>query len=110
MASRFRVEWTETASIDLAHLIRYIAKDSPTNAAVIYGRIRKRTRALMSFPARGHTVPELAELGILSHRELVVPPYRIIYRIENRTVFVHAVFDGRRDLKQILSERLLRLE
>ena len=109
MASRFRVEWTDNASADLADIIRYIAKESPLNATTVYRAIRRRAGALKTFPQRGHAVGELAELDIFSYRELSQAPYRIIYKIQDRTVFVHAVFDGRRDLKQILSERLLRL-
>jgi len=102
------VEWTESASADLADIIKFIAKDSPLNASKIYGKIRKRATTLRSFPGRGHIVPELAELDVVSYRELSVPPYRILYRIDQSRVLVQAVLDGRRDLKQILSERLLR--
>ena len=38
----------------------------------------------------------------------VVKPYRIIYRIEEDTVTVLAVLDGRRDLEDLLLERLIR--
>lgn len=108
MASRFRVEWAEGASADLADIIRFIAMDSPINAMKVYRRIRKQANALRTLPDRGHLVPELADLGVSAYRELSVPPYRIIYRIEKPKVFVQAVFDGRRDLKQLLAERLLR--
>jgi plasmid stabilization system protein ParE len=39
----------------------------------------------------------------------VVRPYRLIYRVERDTVTVLAVFDGRRDLEDVLLDRLLRL-
>ena len=110
MASRFRVEWTDAATSDLAEIIKYIARDSAANATKTYRRIRQRARTLKTFPGRGHIVPELANLEILSYRELSVPPYRIIYRMDNQNVFVHAVFDGRRDLRRLLAERLLRLK
>jgi hypothetical protein len=41
-------------------------------------------------------------------RELIVKPYRLIYRIEGEVVNVLAVFDGHRDLEDLLLERLLR--
>ena len=41
-------------------------------------------------------------------RELVIRPYRLVYRIEGDTVIVLAVFDARRDLEDLLLERLLR--
>jgi toxin ParE1/3/4 len=89
-------------------IVRYIALDSLQNAARVSKRIRIRANALKTFPERGHVVPELAELGVADYRELSIPPYRVVYRINDKAVFVQAVLDGRRDLKQILSERLLR--
>ena len=109
MAARFRVEWTKAASADLEGIIQFIAKDSAPSAAKVYQRIRKRANTLRTFPERGHVVPELAELDVVNYRELSIPPFRIVYRIEKSRVFVQAVLDGRRDLRQILSERLLRV-
>jgi toxin ParE1/3/4 len=52
--------------------------------------------------------PELAELGIESHREVIVSPYRILYRVVEDTVRVVAVLGGRRDMQRIYLERLTR--
>ena len=109
MAFRFRVHWTAHAVADLTEIIRFIALDSPQNAIKFYQRIRKRAGTLRSFPDRGHVVRELAELDVRIYRELLISPYRLLYRIDGKTVFVMAVLDGRRDLRQILSERLLRV-
>lgn len=108
MPARFRVRWTESAATDPENIIRFIAKDSPLNASKIYQRLRKRAVTLRTFPNRGHAVPELVDLKITTYRELEVSPYRIIYRIDGANVFVHAVLDGRRDLREILIERFLR--
>jgi len=108
--SRFRIEWTEAASGDLAEIITFIARDSPLHAARVFQRIRRRADTLRRFPNRGHVVPELASLDVVNYRELLVLPYRIVYRIEKPKVFVLAVLDGRRDLRQLLSERLLRTQ
>ena len=109
MAARLRVQWTENALTDLLEIIRFIARDSPQNAWKVHKRIRARAMTLTSLPDRGHVVPELAELAVVGYRELSIPPYRIVYRIEKKSVFVLAVLDGRRDIRRILSERLLRL-
>ena len=108
MASRFRVEWTEAASSDLEDIVRFIARDSPLNATKLYKRLRKRAETLQTLHSRGRVVPELADLEIRACLELSVPPYRIIYRIQKPKVFVHAVLDARRDLREVLAERLLR--
>ena len=67
-----------------------------------------RAARLESEPRRGRIVPELARFGIRTWRELIVRPYRIVYRIDGDTVAVLAVFDGRRELEDVLLERLVR--
>ena len=109
MARRsFRVQWAEAAVRDLEELISYIAADSPLNAERILDKLEKRALTLESTPVRGRVVPELAHFGIRNWRELIVKPYRIIYRIDEDTVNVLAVLDGRRDLQDLLLERLIR--
>jgi addiction module RelE/StbE family toxin len=102
------VQWTEAAVRDLEELISYIAADSALDAERILDKLEKRARALESAPARGRVVPELAHFGIRSWRELIVKPYRIIYRIDESTVHVLAVLDGRRELQDLLLDRLIR--
>jgi toxin ParE1/3/4 len=41
-------------------------------------------------------------------RELVVSPYRLVYRVGSDAMVVLAVFDGRRDLEDVLVDRLRR--
>jgi hypothetical protein len=53
-------------------------------------------------------VPELASFQMRTWQELVIKPYRLVYRIEGDTVIVFAVFDARRDLEDLLLERLPR--
>ena len=109
MARRsFRVQWAEATVRDLEELISYIAADSPLNAERILDKLEKRAQTLESTPVRGRVVPELAHFGIRNWRELIVKPYRIIYRIDEDTVNVLAMLDGRRDLQDLLLERLIR--
>jgi len=68
------------------------------------GAIMSRARKLPD----PRSCPELSQFGMRAWRELVVRPYRIVYRIEGDSVTVLAVFDGRRDLEDLLLERLLR--
>jgi addiction module RelE/StbE family toxin len=105
---RFRVQWAEVAFRDLEELVSYIATDSDLDANRVLNRLEKRAAALESNPGHGRVVPELAHFGMRTWRELVVRPYRLMYRIEGDTVILLAVFDGRRDLEDVLLERLLR--
>ena len=85
-----------------------MAIDSEANAIRLLERIEGRASSLESSPMRGRVVPELAHFGMRTWRELVVRPYRLVYRVEGDTVTVLAVFDARRDLEDVLLERLLR--
>lgn len=104
----FPVKWAETADQDLAGIIEFIATDCITDAMKVLGRIQRQAEALKEFPERGRTVPELATQGIYTYREKVVAPWRLIYRIGESLVYVLAVVDSRRNLEDVLLERLLR--
>ncbi len=107
MPSKYDVFWTQTAQEDLITIIDYISADSIDNALNIFNNIKKQTSKLNKFPARGRIVPELKYQNINKYREIIISPWRIIYKIENDSVFVFAVFDGRRNLEDLLLQRLL---
>ncbi len=60
------------------------------------------------FAGRGRIPPELRAIGVHLYREILVKPYRIVYRPGSRTVHVYAVLDGRRDISETLERRLVR--
>ena len=105
---QYDVIWTEEAARDLEDIARYIARDSPGNARRVMKRLRDRGDSLSSLPERGRIVPELLDLGLRDWRELIVRPWRIVYRISEGTVIVEVVFDARRDAEALLTDRLLR--
>ena len=107
MSSSFTVEWTETASSDLDRILDFIEQDRPMAALRVLANIERRAAALRTHPQRGRIVPELAALQMRSYRELVITPYRLLYRIAERMVYVLGVFDGRRNLEDLLLERIL---
>ncbi len=104
----FRVLWTRVAHRDLESLIRYIAQDSSINAKKLLGQLQSKAESLRSVPERIRLVPELLKHGLGLWRELIVRPYRMIYRVDEQTVYVLAVLDSRRDLEDLLLERLVR--
>ena len=94
--------------LDHEGVIAHIASDSPGNGAAVLSRLSARVSSLVAAPGRGCVVPELLHAGLSLWRELIVKPYRIVYRVDARKVYVLAVFDGRRDLEDLLLERLVR--
>ncbi len=105
MNTKYQVVWAEIAQHDLIQIIDYIAIDSPDNASRILQKIKQKVLALYSMPVRGRIVPELKEQGIHTYREIIIAPWRIIYRISDTMVFVLSVIDGRRNVEDILLDR-----
>jgi toxin ParE1/3/4 len=110
MTQRYDVYWAGVAENDLKDIIEYIAKDSPADACKIFCKIKEKVSNLTIFPERGRLIPELEDHGILIYRELIEPPWRIIYRIAERKIYVLAVLDGRRNIEDILLRRLVYYE
>jgi len=108
MKKVYDVIWSETSEKDLIDIVEYIAADSPLNAFEIFKKIKQKASRLYTFPDRGRIVPELQEQGIILYRELIVPPWRIIYRISWKTVYVLSVLDSRQNVEDILLKRLIR--
>jgi toxin ParE1/3/4 len=106
--SRYTVYWTETAHNDLENIIAYISNDSIDNALHILSKIREKAETLYSLPDRGRIVPELKFHNIENYRELILYPWRIMYKIDDNKVYVLSVLDGRRNIEDILLERLLK--
>ena len=104
----YRVLLTQDAVNDLEELDTWIAThDSPEHADYVLDRISEVFQKLAELPERGSYPKELSALGIREFREVFFKPYRIIYRVERRNVYVYLVADGRRDMQTLLSRRLL---
>ncbi|MDA3809520.1 MAG: type II toxin-antitoxin system RelE/ParE family toxin [Spirochaetaceae bacterium] len=105
----YQVFITSDAELDILDLYDYIStSDSKESADYVYKNIKQNCVDLTDFPLKGHYPPELERIGITEYREIHFKSYRIIYQITVDKVFVHCVFDGRRDLQEILERRLLR--
>lgn len=97
------------AKQDLKDLFNYVAiNDGEIAANKLLDNIEKTIYKLEKLPGRGHIPPELRPTGIKNYLEIHFKPYRFIYEIENKEVYIHLVVDGRRNVQEILSDRLLR--
>jgi len=107
MSHKYDIIWAGVAGEDLKEIIEYIAIDSPANALKALEKIKQKASSLYTLPERGRIVPELQDQGILLYRELIVPPWRIIYRISEMKVYVLSVLDARQNVEDILLKRLI---
>ena len=60
------------------------------------------------FPNKGRVVPELLEYNINEYREILESYWRIIYRIDTDSVEIFTVIDARRNVQDLLVEKLKR--
>jgi toxin ParE1/3/4 len=95
---KYKVIWTKSAEQDLNQIIEYILNNEEiNNAKKIYGKIKSRIFLLNENPEQGRVVPELQLLKIKKYREIIINPWRIIYKIDYNKVFILLVIDGRRN-------------
>ena len=98
------IAWTGPALEDLHQIHQFIARDSRQYAGIMVRRIRTAVARLGHFPKSGRVVPELPDS---QYREILVGPYRVIYRHseERDIVLVLAVIHGNRLLPPLLEGR-----
>jgi toxin ParE1/3/4 len=86
-----KIRWTPDASDQLTASIEHIAEDNQVVARKVAQAVIDRVELLATFPARGR-------LGEVSGtRELVSPPYVIVYRITAEVVEILNVWHGAQD-------------
>lgn len=109
MAGRkYGVLLTQGAEQDLESIYDYIAQfDCKANADSVLDRLLEVVESLATFPERGAYPKELVALGIREYRQIAFKPYRVIYRVIGRKVYIYLIADGRRDMQSLLARRLL---
>jgi len=106
---KYNVYIISDAEEDIFSVYKYVAmNDSVQKADTLLENIEEKISNLSDMANRGHTPPELERIGIYEYREIHYKPYRIIYQIIESDVYVHCVLDGRRELEDLLQERMLR--
>ena len=105
---RHEVWLTQDAERDIEEIYDYVVgHDEPAKAAQLLDRLETVIETLASFPERGSCPKELLELGIREYRQVFYKPYRLIYRVMGKQVYVYLIADGRRDMQTLLARRLL---
>ena len=105
---KYVVNITQNAENDLNEIILFIAQNNPQTAIKIMERLQSKIKTLDHFPNRGGYVPELLAKNIKEYRQITETPWRIIYKVDNKTVNILAIIDSRRNLQDILIKKLLK--
>lgn len=104
----YKVRIPNSVKKDIEDLVEYYYEDRPDYAQKIFTSLVGRINSLKSFPTKGRVVPELLEYNINEYREIIESYWRIIYRIEKDIVEIFTVIDARRNVQDLLVEKLKR--
>lgn len=100
---------SEAAALDMLAIVDHACVTLGVDAALALDeRLDAAIESLGELANRGRVVPELRVRGITTYREIIAAPHRIIYRVEEREVWIVAVLDHHRDLDTLLHERARR--
>lgn len=91
------VSWTEPALSDLDAIADYIALENPTAARNLVARVFKHVEQLADHPESGPIPSELKGMG---YRQIVEPPCRIFYRLDNQHVYILHVMRSEQRLRR----------
>ena len=91
-----KIVFAESAVRDLEDIVTFYAeREVPDVGSRLVGEILQRIEILAVHPDSGRVVPEFETPHL---RELIHPPFRIVYRREDRRVSVVRVWRGERPL------------
>ena len=88
------VRWSGPAVRELESSLEFIARDNADAAGRLAAAVYKTVGRLQRFPASGRMVPELSDPGI---REVIHPPFRVIYQQGKDHVEILAVVRAEQD-------------
>jgi len=95
-----KVIWTDEAIADLRQLVSFISRDNPIAAVKLGEAIIQKSMILAGYPRFGRRLQKLQKDTL---RELIIPPYRLIYEIDNaaQVVYVRVLWHGARQEPEI---------
>ena len=104
-----KIVWTQYALNDLHDIRSYLKQsESPAFVKKVTQEILAEVNSLKVWKTKGTFVPELEDLHLTTHRQLLAGQNRIIIeRTDDDTVYVHMIAHTNRDLEALIRRRLL---
>lgn len=88
------IEFAESALCDLEDIFTwYTGQQVPNVGERLVRELFARTEQLAAFPESGRIVPEF---GVKTIRELIHPPFRLVYRIDPAVIWIVRVWRSER--------------
>lgn len=104
----YNVIFSQSAKRDLDEIIEFYIFNNEKYALKVLNSIKNKVLSLSEFPKKGRVVPELLEFNIRTYRELIEGNWRIIYQISGDIVEIITIIDARRNVADLLVEKLKR--
>ncbi len=101
MRKRFQIRYLPSAQEDLLSILDWIAEDSPKRALSFISELDDRIGGLEQHPLVGR-IPRHRRLREYGYRVLIVESYLVFYVIRGRTIQIHRVVHGSRNLDHLL--------
>jgi toxin ParE1/3/4 len=104
----YKTVFSRYAEEDLIEILDYYSSTNPEYSLKLIETLEKRVSELKRYPERGRIVPELERQNIVDYREIIEGNYRIIFAIQDNTVIIHTIIDGRRNFEELIMNKLMR--
>jgi plasmid stabilization system protein ParE len=92
------VIWRKKASNELEAIYKFINKESPQNAVLVFNGIYDLAISLPDFPCK---FPQEPTINIEKVRFAVIWSYKIIYSVENDCILILRVFNTNQNPKKL---------
>lgn len=104
-----KVVFLQSAEQDLkelrAYIIRHFGKEIWQDS---YSKIKASVGVVQTYPLGGGIPEEFESLNLAQYRQVVSGMNRIIYEVREETIYIHLICDSRKDMKSLLTRRILR--
>ena len=101
MVNKYILRYLPAAVDDLISIFDWIAGDGPANAVAFIEKLDQRIGSLKIHPFLGR-IPRDDKLKNSGYRVLVLKSYVVFYVVRGRTVEIHRVVHGSRNLNDML--------
>lgn len=101
MPGKYRTRYLPVAVDDLTAIYDWIANDHPSRALSFIDKIDKHIGHLATHPYLGR-VPRDPKLRAFGYRVLIIEPYLVFYIIRKKTVEIHRVIHGSRQIRDVI--------
>lgn len=101
MANKYTIRYLPIAVDDLVSIFDWIANNSPANADAFIKKLDRRILNLKSHHLLGR-IPRDEKLKDFGYRVIIIESYLVFYIVRDKTIEIHRVIHGSRNLSDII--------